>query len=429
MRTRALHRIQQLRNRNRKRLQRKKSEYHAKELELQRFKRRKKKVLDEIQQSQFHSLKEENKKLRNENIALKEQIIKLKDQLLLYGKVSGKKKSEVESQKQSPQQEQFHEMLVEKYLQHPDLSKLIGISKTQFNVPLSRCRSSFSQTTVLGTLRKYNRSTESRVSYRAHLYLTLCWLRHYPTMTKLSADFGLTNRRLTDILTRTLKILDDELEEEITWPSDEEFSDIISSLSMEVAQDFPDLGAIIDGTEVKIQRPNKQYEKLYYSKKKHQHSVTILLMCTPQGELIYASEPLQGSSDQHHFNKLNLRLQFVNKEYAIMGDSGFIFNLKGCPEDQLINAYTPIKKKPNQERSEEEKSYNRRLASVRVVVENVIARLKKWRILKGVYRHFSPSKNNQIPMELVVRVVLKLTAADLKRSPPRPAKWSPSSLK
>jgi hypothetical protein len=109
-----------------------------------------------------------------------------------------------------------------------------------------------------------------------------------------------------------------------------------------------------------------------------------------------------------------------------MGDSGFTFNLKRCPEDQPhIKGYTPIKKKPSQERSEEEKIYNRKLASVRAVVENMIARLKKWRILKGVYRHFSPSRHNQIPMDLVVRVVFKLTAADLRRSPPRPAKWSP----
>jgi len=280
MRTRALHRIQQQKNRNRKRVQRKKSQNYSKELELQRVQRRKKKVFEEVQQTQLQFLKDENKKLRrSENIALKKEITKLKDQLLFYSNESEENKSEVKSQKQSPQQKQFHEMLVEKYLKHPDLNKLIGMSKTQFNILLSRTRSYFSQTTVRGTWRKYNKSIESRVSYQAHLYMTLCWLRHYPTMTKLSADFGLTNRRLTDILNRTLQILDEELENEITWPTDDEFSDIISSLSMEVAQDFPDLGVIIDGTEIKIQRPNKQYEKLYYSKKKHQHSVTLFFLC------------------------------------------------------------------------------------------------------------------------------------------------------
>jgi hypothetical protein len=81
-----------------------------------------------------------------------------------------------------------------------------------------------------------------------------------------------------------LQILDDELEDEITWPTDDEFSDIISSLGMEVVQNFPDLGVLIDGTEIKIQRPNKHYEKLYYSKKKHQHSVTLFFLCASPKE-------------------------------------------------------------------------------------------------------------------------------------------------
>ena len=71
MRTRALHRIQQQKNRNRKRVQRKKSQNYSKELELQRVQRRKKKVFEEVQQTQLQFLKDENKKLRRENIALK----------------------------------------------------------------------------------------------------------------------------------------------------------------------------------------------------------------------------------------------------------------------------------------------------------------------------------------------------------------------
>jgi hypothetical protein len=71
MRTRALHTIQQQKNRNRKRVQRKKLQNYSKELELQRVQRRKKKVFEEVQQTQLQFLKDENKKLRRENIALK----------------------------------------------------------------------------------------------------------------------------------------------------------------------------------------------------------------------------------------------------------------------------------------------------------------------------------------------------------------------
>jgi len=64
-------RIQQQKNRNRKRVQRKKLQNYSKELELQRVQRRKKKVFEEVQQTQLQFLKDENKKLRRENIALK----------------------------------------------------------------------------------------------------------------------------------------------------------------------------------------------------------------------------------------------------------------------------------------------------------------------------------------------------------------------
>jgi hypothetical protein len=86
--------------------------------------------------------------------------------------------------------------------------------------------------------------------------------------TKLSADFGLTNsRRVTDFLNRTLQILDSELDDAISWPTDDEFAEIISSLSFEVANDFPNLGAIVDGTEIRIQRPNKESMRNFTTRK------------------------------------------------------------------------------------------------------------------------------------------------------------------
>jgi hypothetical protein len=93
-----------------------------------------------------------------------------------------------------------------------------------------------------------------------------------------SHDFGLTNLDLRDILLRTLTALDQTLDDEIKWPNDDEFEGIVSSLSAEVQEEFPDLGAIVDGTEVRIPRPsNYQKQKEYWSKKKHRHSLSLSL--------------------------------------------------------------------------------------------------------------------------------------------------------
>jgi hypothetical protein len=61
-------------------------------------------------------------------------------------------------------------------------------------------------------------------------------------------------------------------------------------------------------------------------------------------------------------------------------------------------------------------NHNIKLSSVCSVIETVIARLKKWRILKGQYRHFSTTKNNQLNMNLIIQVVIKFNTIDLKRT-------------
>jgi len=85
--------------------------------------------------------------------------------------------------------------------------------------------------------------------------------------------------------------------------------------------------------------------------KKEQHSLTLLLICQPaDGKIIYTSDPLLGSSDQHHWNNLNLRDLFENKEYRIIADSGFAFNHKEGDENRNevpILGLTPNKKPKN----------------------------------------------------------------------------------
>jgi hypothetical protein len=54
------------------------------------------------------------------------------------------------------------------------------------------------------------------------------WLRDYETMTKLSLDFELTSLDLRFVLLRTLTILDQTLENEIEWPTDDEFEVVVS---------------------------------------------------------------------------------------------------------------------------------------------------------------------------------------------------------
>jgi len=66
----------------------------------------------------------------------------------------------------------------------------------------------------------------------------------------------------------------------------------------------------------------------------------------------------------------------------LLADSGYqgILELHG-------NSKTPVKKRKNQELTAEEKSYNRELSKVRIFIENVNRRIKRFKIMSDRYRN------------------------------------------
>jgi hypothetical protein len=307
------------------------------------------------------------------------------------------------------------------------LERLIGITKAEFDNYLKCIREIFPQLNAQGNYRQNETDKEITRSDKVHLFITLYWLRQYPTVVNFETIFGICSWAFTRLVNRTLIALDSTLEDATPWPTDDEFMQIMWKYRDVFPTKFRNLAVIVDGTEIQIQRPKDPIaQREAYSVKKKQHSISLLVMCTPDGQLVHCSEVLLGANDQKHWNDLNLRKWFEDKCYGVAGDGGFTFNHKGVkPETKEIPIYgfTPYKKPPGGELNDEQKRYNRILSSIRVVVENVIAQLKKWRIIKGVYRHFSLTRHNQIDFNLVIRVLVKLTSSKLKRHPLRAPGW------
>jgi hypothetical protein len=97
-------------------------------------------------------------------------------------------------------------------------------------------------------------------------------------------------------------------------------------------------------------------------------------------------------------------------------------------KSQSIIGFTPYKKPLKEILTETQRQYNTALSKIRVVIENVISQIKKWKILVTVYRHFSLSKNNQVSLELVIRVVTKLTALPVNNSHLRTKNWTLTTI-
>ena len=69
----------------------------------------------------------------------------------------------------------------------------------------------------------------------------------------------------------------------------------------------------IDGVEIMIGKPtHKKLDDTFYSVKKSQHSINIIVICALDSQLLYVSPPLLGSvNDQQAWNSLDLRQKFL----------------------------------------------------------------------------------------------------------------------
>lgn len=82
----------------------------------------------------------------------------------------------------------------------------------------------------------------------------------------------------------------------------------------------------------------------------------------------------------------------------VLGDSGY----QGLQHDH-VKTKIPIKKQKSKPRTTEERKYNKELSSKRVLVENIICKLKDFKILKDQFR----SRRNRyaVVMQIIAALV------------------------
>ena len=145
----------------------------------------------------------------------------------------------------------------------------------------------------------------------------------------------------------------------------------------------PSLEFMIDGTERPINRPkDKADRKTYYSGKKKAHTIKNHLVVHPESRRVcYLSPTVPGKM---HDKKLadESDLHFPPRA-TLEQDTGF----QGFDPQQVI-LLQPQKKPKGQELSIPEQFINRCVSSARIVVENVIAGIKRCRIVKDVLRNW-----------------------------------------
>ncbi|MFM8330076.1 MAG: transposase family protein [Candidatus Methylumidiphilus sp.] len=217
------------------------------------------------------------------------------------------------------------------------------------------------------------------------LLFILFYLKTYPLQTVLAYSFEISQseanflvHQLSFVLRLTLK-KDDFIPPRV---SDE----MLSRLEQEGKQDYG-----VDGTERRIIRPGGQdVQQFFYSGKSHCHTLKNNIVAGLDDRQVKGlSATYEGKKhDKEICDEEGTRLPEGCDLYQDKGFQGF--EIKG------VNIHQPKKKPRGGELTSEEKEANRLISSIRVIVEHVIAGIKRCRIVKDVFRNTKADYDDEV---------------------------------
>ena len=160
---------------------------------------------------------------------------------------------------------------------------------------------------------------------------------------------------------------------------------------------FPTTYAIIDGSEVFIERPSDLHmQSSTWSQYKHHNTVKVLVGCTPNGAICYISQVYVGSISDVELTRASGFLEALKDKpgVAIMADRGF--TIKDMLGELNIELNMPPFLDGRQQLSHKELESGRKIVSLRIHVERAIGRMKCFDILKDTIPISMTRLTNQI---------------------------------
>ena len=126
--------------------------------------------------------------------------------------------------------------------------------------------------------------------------------------------------------------------------------------------------------------PTKKNQKSYYSGKKKRHTLKSQIIVDQKSKRIISTAFASGK--KHDLRLFKESGNYIHKDILTLIDTGYI----GIDK---IHAHSilPAKKSKNRPLTNEDKKWNREISSVRVLCENVIGMLKRYKILSERYRN------------------------------------------
>jgi hypothetical protein len=220
-----------------------------------------------------------------------------------------------------------------------------------------------------------------RLSLQDQMMMTLIWLRLYLTYPLLGYLFGLDQSNVYRNIRMMMPLLKAHLPlPERLQPQGKRVGDIF-----QLQQLYPDLIAMVDATEQPVRRPKGwENQKSYYSGKRKQHTRKTQLTIDAKGIIQHLTPSVPGRTHDYQLFKNTGGEAHLPPEVVLYADKGY----QGIKRDYPSRAvHIPKKATKYHPLIEADRQANKALSSIRVLVEHVISRVKKFRVLSDCYRH------------------------------------------
>lgn len=220
------------------------------------------------------------------------------------------------------------------------------------------------------------------------LFFILFYLKTYPLQEVLAHLFGMSQGQANFLIYQLSKSLRETLQRTGHLPARIP-EEMIQRLAAEGPQD---LG--IDGTERRIVRPKDPVrQRQFYSGKTKAHTLKSVIV----GGL--EDRQIKYLSDTHEGKKHDKKV--CDEEQIVVPAGSDLYQDTGFQGYQVpeVTIHQPKKKPRGGELTRADKIQNRLISSVRVVIEHIIAGVKRCRIVKDVFRNTKDDYDDQV-MEL-----------------------------
>ncbi|MDP1994185.1 MAG: IS5 family transposase [Ignavibacteria bacterium] len=238
--------------------------------------------------------------------------------------------------------------------------RLTGIKRTTFDVMITILNEA-------NALLKSQGGKPNKLAIEDRLLMALEYLREYRTYFHISRSYGISESACY----RNIRWVEDTLIKDGTFSLPGRKALLKSDVEYEVV--------LIDATETAIERPKKK-QKHFYSGKKKRHTLKTQIIVDKKKKLVICTNFTNGK--RHDFRLFKESGVHIHPEIRSLTDTGY----QGIHKLHQ-NSALPKKKTKKNPLTKEDKKKNRELSSERVLNENVIGMIKRFKIVADRYRN------------------------------------------